>query len=176
MEAGTYLTLPYLNLLHGTFSHNPLHDIESVWWVGVWFLLCHYQPRNLLDNDVQEHIEVVKNYGETLFNNPIDPLSRPRALTTADLLTSIDPLSFPGALPNFVVLLDRFRDELMKYYKIYKPTASQDRSFFNPDLHRKFGDIVEKAKKKLEIDKTRLLLFKHISDETAYLKSKNLKR
>jgi hypothetical protein len=23
------------------FRYNPLHDVESIWWVGVWFLFCH---------------------------------------------------------------------------------------------------------------------------------------
>ena len=111
-----------------------------------------------------------------LFNNPIDPLSRHRALTTQIylLVSTHDP--FPGLSRTLLFYSTcskkLFRDELVTYYTIYKPTASQDRSF----LHRKFGDIVEKATKKLEIDKTRPLLFKHISDETAYLKSKNLKR
>ena len=172
MEAGAYLNQPLLHQSGGVFSHNPLHDLESVWWVGVWFLLRHYEPNNLLDIKVQQHIKVVKNFSETLFNNRIDPLDRRKALTGSTLLGSIRPLSFSLAVQQLTVLLDVFRDELVTYYGIYKPMVSQDRSFFNPDLHRKFGDVVETAMNNLENDDTELWLFHHISNEINYLDSK----
>jgi hypothetical protein len=57
-EAGAYINQD------GVLLHNPLHDLESLWWVGVWFLLCHYQskPSKLRDITVQQHVEVVKKY------------------------------------------------------------------------------------------------------------------
>ena len=56
VERGTYI-------YHGSlfFSHNPLHDLESLWWVGVWLLLCHYRPSKLRDITVQQHIKVVRD-------------------------------------------------------------------------------------------------------------------
>ena len=124
------------------FSNNPLHDLESLWWVGVWYLLCHYQTSKLRDIAVQQHIEVVvKRFGETLFTYQ-DPHSRRNALIHPALLPNIKPLSFRKAVQHFILLLELFRNELVKHYEIYKPLASQDRSFFNPDhlnLHRKFG-------------------------------------
>ena len=44
--------------------------------------------------------------------------------------------------------------------------ASRDRSFFNPDLYRKFGDIFEDAKKGLGDDQTGLW---PIEDRIKYL-------
>jgi hypothetical protein len=166
VEAGAYINQA------GVFSHNPLHDLESLWWVGVWFLLCHYQPGKLRDTTVQQHIEVVKTYGETLFNNRVNPLSRRHALTGPDLLANIEPLSFPMAVQHLIVLLDVFRDQLVAHYKLYKPKASQDRSFFNPDLHRKFGDLVEEAMKELRNDQTGLWLIGHVEKRIAYLNAK----
>ena len=167
VERGAYI-------YHGGlfFSHNPLHDLESLWWVGVWFLLCHYQPSKLRDIKVQQHIEVVKEYGETLFNNN-DPLSRRNALTGPDIIANIESLSFPKAVQGLMVLLESFRDELVKYYETYKPMASQDRSFFNPDLYdRKFGDIFEDAKKGLGNDQTGLWPLSRIEDRIRYLNAK----
>jgi hypothetical protein len=149
----------YMNQVGGIFSHNPLHDLESLWWVGVWFLLCHYKLSGLKDSTVQRHIKVVQNFGETLFNNRIYTLNRRYALTGAvpgsDLLTNIEPQSFPEVLQHVILALDDFRILLVTYYKDYKPKASQDRSFFI-SVHRKFCDVFEDAIKGLKDDQTSL--------------------
>ena len=166
VELGAYLTQPYMKF----FSHNPLHDLESLWWVGVWFLLCHYPPSDLRDITVQDHIKVVKNFGWTLFNNGIDPISRRRTVLGSYLLAKIQPLSFPKAVQHLIVLLHLFREQLVAHYELYKPTmTSQDLSFFNPDIHRKYGDLVEKAIKKLRDDETALWLIGHIEKSIAVL-------
>ena len=173
MEAGLYMNQPYMIQVEGVFSHNPLHDLESLWWVGVWFLLCHYDSNNLRDTTVQEHIEVVKKYGGTLFNNRDDPLSRRRAVLGSDLLSKIQPRSFPEAVQHLIVLLHLFREQLVAHYKLYKPTmTSQDLSFFNPDLHCKYDDLVKEAVKELKNDTTALKLFDHIDEIISYINSK----
>ena len=169
MEFGAYLTQPYMRF----FSHNPLHDLESLWWVGVWFLLCHYPPSNLRDTTVQNHIKVVKNFGWTLFNNGIDPISRRRTVLKSDLLVKIHPRSFPKTFQPLIVLLHLFREQLVAHYSLYKPTmTSQDLSFFNPGIHRKYGDLVKRAINKLNDDKTALLLFVEIDKSISYINSK----
>ena len=169
VEISAYLIQKYL----GVFSHNPLHDLESLWWVCAWFLLCHYAPSNLWDATVQEHIEVVKKFGGTLFNNRDDPLSRRRAVFGSDLLAEIESLSFPKAVQAVILLLHLFREQLVAHYELYKPAkTSQDLSFFNPDIHRKYGDLVEKTIKKLRDDKTALLLFVEIDKSISNINSK----
>jgi hypothetical protein len=74
VEAGAYINQA------GVLSHNPLHDLESLWWVGVWYLLCHYQPGNPRDITVQQHIKVVKKYGETLFNLRVRAIAQPHGM------------------------------------------------------------------------------------------------
>ena len=160
VEAGAYM-----NQVRGVFSHNPLHDLESLWWVGVWFLLCHYDSSNLRDTTAQRHIEVVKTYGETLFNNRINLLNRRHAVTGPDLLANIKPGSFPVALQHLILLLDDFREQLVTHYELYKP---QDRSFFIPALHCKFGDIVDIAMKELKDDQTELWHIGQIKTQIAY--------
>ena len=165
VEAGAYIFQP-----EEVFSHNPLHDLESLWWVGVWLLVCHYHTSKLRYTAVQQHIEVVKTFAETLFNNRVYlPLTRRHALIGPDFLTSIDPGSFPVVLQHFILSLDDFRIELVKYYERYKPMASQDRSFFKPDLFFKFSDIVEKALKKLGDDQTGLWPIDHIKKRVVLL-------
>jgi hypothetical protein len=149
MELGAYLT--HL----GVFSHNPLHDPESLWWVGIWFLLCHYKPSRLEVDTVQEHVQVVKQYSQTLFNNHTDPLRRRFAL--ADdlvLLANTFPHSFPRAVQYLFVVLNKFRAQLVTYYETYKPSGIPNWSFFTPDVHRGFADIVERGIKALRNDES----------------------
>ena len=100
------------------FLHNPLHDIESLWWVGVWFLLCHYQFSNLGDVTVQQHIRVVKEFGETLFNNHGDLLSRHRALIGSSIFAKTKPHYFPQAVKYLIVMLNDFREQLQFSTKV----------------------------------------------------------
>ena len=172
VEAGAYLNQPYLYQVDGVFSHNPLHDLESLWWVGVWFLLCHYQPSKLGDKTVQQHIKVVKEFSETLFNNRIDLLSRRRAVIGSALLVNTEPQCFPKAVQHLVVVLDEFREQLVTYYESYKPKESQDLSFFIPDVHRKFGDIFEEAIEELRNDQSGLWPLDDIQKRITYLNTK----
>ena len=165
MQAGAYI---YLG--DEVFAHNPLHDLESLWWVGLWILLCHYHSGNLHNTVVQQHIKVVKEIRETLFNNRISTANRRNALTgSALLLVDIRPRFFSEAVQHLIYLLDEFRGQLVTNYKIYKPMTPQDRSYFIPDVHLKFGDIFEDVMKELKDDQTRLWLFDHIENHIDYL-------
>jgi hypothetical protein len=171
VEAGAYM-----NQVGGIFLHNSLHDLESLWWVGVWFLLCHYKSSGFRDSTVQRHIEIVKTFGETLFNNRIYALNRRHALTGAvpgsALLTNIEPLSYPKSVQYLVVALDEFREQLVAYYTKYKPKASQDRSFFISDVHREFRDVFEVAIKGLTDDQTSLWPLDHIQAQIIFFNGK----
>ena len=164
VEAGAYM-----NQISTAFSHNPLHDIESLWWVGIWFLLCHYQPSKLEDSTVQKHIKVVKEFGETLFNNHNSPLSRRRALIGSAIFANTKPHSFPQGVKYLIVMLDDFREQLFTYYKSYKPKESQNRSFFIPDVYHKLGNIVEGAMKELRNDQSGLWPLEDIEERITYL-------
>ena len=169
VETGTYI---YMNHISEVFSHNPLHDLESLWWVGVWFLLCHYKPNDLGESAVQNHIKIVKNFGKTLFNNRENPLNRRYALVRSTLLSNTKPKSFPMGIQHFTVILNKFRILLVTYYKTYEPNGSQDQSFFIPDVYRKFGDILDDAVKEFRNDQTELWPLDHIEDRITFLNSK----
>ena len=169
MQAGVYI---YLG--DEAFAHNPLHDLESLWWVGLWILLCHYHSGNLQNTVVQRHIKVVEKFGETLFNNRANSpgLSRRCALTGPDLLRDTKPRGFPKAVQRLIFLLDVFRAQLVTHYKLYEPMAFQDRSFFTPDLYSKFSDKFEETMKVLKDDQTELWPLDHIKDQIDYLNRK----
>ena len=79
---------------------------------------------------MQNHIKAVKKYSEILFNNRIDPLSRRRAVIGSALLVNTDPQCFLDAVQILFVMLDEFREQLVTYYEIFKPTKTQGWSFF----------------------------------------------
>ena len=176
VEVGAYLNQTYMSQVDGVFSHNPLHDLESLWWVGVWFLLCHYDPSRIPNTTVEKHAEVVKKFGGTLFNNRIDPLSRRRAVIGSTLLANIQPLSFPKAVQYLVVLLNLFRKQLVAHYTDYKPTmTSQDWSFFDSGhLHSEYGNPIKKAITELKNDSTPLWLFHHVEERIEYFRKRKL--
>jgi len=41
-------------ILPPTFRYNPLHDIESIWWVGVWFLFSHRDKTTMSNADLED--------------------------------------------------------------------------------------------------------------------------
>ena len=142
------------------FSHNPLHDLESLWWVGVWFLLCHYYDARcpnlphkpysfsmleMQDMKMQEHMKVIQEFGQTLFNSGADHLSRRHALIRSTLLTNSHPAGFPKTVQYLVFVLDKFRAQLNMYYKNYNPKKPQDRSYFTPDVHHQCSVLFENA-------------------------------
>ena len=51
------------------FAHNPIHDLESLWWVGVWCMMWHYPVSDTheIEPSKKEHITQMTNYGKVLF-------------------------------------------------------------------------------------------------------------
>ena len=165
VESGGYTVSP----IHRVFSRNPLHDLESLWWVGVWLLLCHYNPSNLLDSDVQNHIPVVAKIGEKLFG--LERSNRRRALVEPGFLfVHSDPEGFPTAVQHLLLAIFEFRKQLFSYYISYKPEEPQERSFFTSDVHHTCGVFFEKAIRSLidAKDKIKLWPLDHIE---AHIKS-----
>ena len=153
MESGGYT----VSRIDGVFPHNPLHDLESLWWVGVWLLFCHYDPSCLLDPDVQNHIPLIAESGEKLFG--LERSSRRDALVNSALLVQSNPQAFPIAAKHLFLAIFDFRKRLFTYYTSYKPGDPRDRSFFTPDIHDTCSKLFSEAIK----------LLKGTRDETAEL-------
>jgi hypothetical protein len=119
---------------------------------------------------VEKHIKIVKEIGQTLFNNGADSLSRRHALTHSTLFADSNPGRFPQGLQYFIIILDDFKTHLITHYKQHTPMEREDRSFFTPDVHRQFGELFENAIESLQNDKTELWPWDHITNHVNYLK------
>jgi hypothetical protein len=36
------------------FRYNPLHDVESIWWIGVWLLFCHRDTATMVEASLKD--------------------------------------------------------------------------------------------------------------------------
>jgi hypothetical protein len=36
------------------FRYNPLHDVESIWWIGVWLLFCHRDTATTVETSLED--------------------------------------------------------------------------------------------------------------------------
>lgn len=51
------------------FAHNPVHDLESLWWVVVWCMIWHYPvpEDSALPEAKHNHVAQMKEHGMKLF-------------------------------------------------------------------------------------------------------------
>ena len=112
---------------------------------------------------MKEHSELIKAFGQTLFNNGADPSSQRDALIKSTILGKSDPTSFSKPVQHLVVALSKFRAQLVAYYKEYVLMEPQDCSFFAPDIHSKCGILFENPATPLLADKTQLWPWDHIT-------------
>ena len=122
---------------------NPLHDMESIWWIGVWALFCHYSPNAaLLDSAVVDHIDRVREIGETIFPDVPNPLSdmRMRADQVMEDCFSRYPWEgFTPPLQSFYRVLEHLRAELCSRLESSQAELPVDIAHFtDPDLHNNF--------------------------------------
>jgi hypothetical protein len=116
------------------FTYNPLHDLESIWWVATFFLFHHFptggHDRHLLDIDVDK-----------LFPTS-DQSSRMLAFTLDDLFEEM-----VGHLPIDLQMhgnaLEICRQILLRAYRSAESTAASDisKAAFDPQVHNKLRDI-----------------------------------
>ena len=76
----------YMNQADGDFSHNPLHDLESLWWV---ILLCHYKPSRFQDITVQQQPRTSTTTMNVHLNASVNHhlTSSPQATMTCSIVT-----------------------------------------------------------------------------------------
>jgi hypothetical protein len=115
-----------------SFTYNPLHDLESIWWVATFFIFHHFtiggHNRRLLDLDVAK-----------LFPTGDDKL-RSLALTSERIYTEMI-----GHLPTEFQMhgkkLDIFRQMLLNAYASAESKADINKAAFIPRLHTAFGTV-----------------------------------
>lgn len=100
------------------FRYNPLHDLESLWWVAVYFLYRReiVQPTGVASSRQSESAswnpEAQRAYADKIF---CDQLARYIAITDADFGRNIEVLH-PSIRP-LASLLENVRVQLVAFYR-----------------------------------------------------------
>ncbi|KJA27947.1 hypothetical protein HYPSUDRAFT_156193 [Hypholoma sublateritium FD-334 SS-4] len=121
------------------FAHNPIHDLESLWWVGVWCTMWHYPVPD--DEEVgdskQEHINLMLTHGNQLFpsyhgvaeQTRIDEIYSPVTYRRRGLGQYDKPMK------SFISRLERFRQCIAwAHRKTQKLLPRNDASYFTDVL------------------------------------------
>lgn len=99
---------------HNIFLHNPVHDLESLWWVGVWCLMWHYPvpERQEIDDPAKDpHITRMKEHGIKLFpsyhSQKVD--TRIKEIHSQKRYTSRSISRYPDEIRAMISRMDLFR-------------------------------------------------------------------
>ena len=98
---------------HKIFLHNPVHDLESLWWVGVWCLMWHYPvPGRPIGKPADNpHIARMKEHGAKLFPSYHSPTSgtRNKEIHSQTKYTSRSLSQYPDEIKAMISRMDLFR-------------------------------------------------------------------
>lgn len=125
--------------------HNPLHDLESLWWVGVWCLVCHYSPNAALDTpEIREHIKQLQMTKHRLFSSCADPFKYTRMeYVIAGRFANLASTQFSEPLQNFYLILERMRAELSDRLRAVETRFPIDIGYFEkPDFFNTIHDLL----------------------------------
>ena len=112
------------------------------------------------DMKMQEHMKVIQEFGQTLFNSGTVLVDVMHSFTQPYLPTLIHiPASFPKTVQYLFFVLDKLRAQLNLYYKNYNPMKPQDQLYFTPDVHQQCSVLFENALQSLSLwdDDTELI-------------------
>jgi hypothetical protein len=130
------------DLTETPFSHNHLHDLESLWWVAVWIVFYNYfSPAMPSDDclpltleDVDKHLKLAGR----IFPSTLDDTKR-RDCFQKSFLAKCDGL--PEKTTLICNVLDALRLTLIDQYRIIESTLPQ-----SIDLNSSTDDIYEDFK------------------------------
>jgi Fungal protein kinase len=107
------------------FSHNHLHDLESLWWVAVWMVFYNYFSEVLLSDDRPlklTDVEKQLKLARTLFPLSLKSFDRLVGFQTSFRDTCV---GLPSNKKTICYHLDSARAILIKHYKIVESTLPQ---------------------------------------------------
>ena len=125
--------------------HNPLHDLESLWWVGVWYLFCHYSPHAALNSpEIRGHIKQLQTIKHRLFSSCADPFIYTRMEhVIAGGFAKLPSAPFSRPFQDFFMALERMRAELSDRLRAVETNFPIDIGFFErPDFFTTIHDLV----------------------------------
>jgi hypothetical protein len=113
------------------FTYNPLHDLESIWWIATFFILHHFingHDRQSLNMDV-----------DRLFATSESTSRQSAFLSKEQFKDMVDDL--PAALRIHGAQLDIFRKMLIQSYKFAESSSDINQAAFQPELYQLLRDI-----------------------------------
>ncbi len=124
---------------HKNFLHNPIHDLESLWWVGVWCLMWHYPVSEYqhVSPSEKEHIDKMKEHGMKLFPSYHQPLSD-RRITEIHSQVKYrrrDVRSYPLSIKVMIARMNDIRQCISwAHQRIQRALPRDDASYFSDVL------------------------------------------
>jgi hypothetical protein len=128
------------------WSHNHLHDLESLWWVAVWMLIYHHFQHSNEPLPGVEEMELSIDQVQTLFPPTMENIRRRDAFqqTFLDVYETL-----PGNKRPAFLLLDDLREDLISDYTAVEstlPTFINLHAADDDDIYEKFQDAFRRIK------------------------------
>ncbi|KAI0797195.1 hypothetical protein C8Q75DRAFT_231046 [Abortiporus biennis] len=122
-----------------TFFHNPLHDLESIWWICIWGVCLHY----IQEDPDQERLRAQLTEAINLFA-VTSLISRRRILASRTKFKSKLRVYLDREFPEIADFLEKTRKNLYtRYFHIIDSTTEQiDMKMFN-DIHSQIIDSLK---------------------------------
>jgi len=131
------------------FSHNHLHDLESLWWVAIWIVFYnHFSKAQRSDNespfkltDAEHHLKLARIF----FPSILKSTDRQNGFQTSIQETCF---GLPSSKTVICVYLDGLRDILIRHYTVIESTLlrSIDPNASTADIYEDFKIIFSSSK------------------------------
>ncbi|KAF7794453.1 hypothetical protein EIP86_005587 [Pleurotus ostreatoroseus] len=124
-----------------TFRYNSLHDMESLWWIAMYFLVKKEIVDPSADGDVSIASEAQRDFAAKLFRQH-DRLARDDAMNRHDYFIE-GTQTLPSHVSNIVRELARLRNVLWERYSVEETDQSAIDHTCAHGLHEDFRDIFD---------------------------------
>ncbi|KAG9028446.1 hypothetical protein FRB95_006478, partial [Tulasnella sp. JGI-2019a] len=105
------------------FRHNPLHDLESVWWVATWSMVSHSPEAG--GYSVTKH----RDQYTSMFPKIYDATSRELFIVLKRHFLRAVSDGFPPVFKNALKELEAMRELLLQWYDVaYQPFELQQKA------------------------------------------------
>ena len=124
------------------FHYNPLHDMESIWWIGSWILFCHRDKPIQSDVDLQAAQHQMQDV-QLLFPRTLKSFNRfDKFSGQKDFQDGFN--SLPTSFFTHAKQLEKVRVELLtRYVAAEADTKLNEAAFAN--IHADFMSLMEDA-------------------------------
>ncbi|KAI0922893.1 hypothetical protein AcV5_009760 [Taiwanofungus camphoratus] len=135
------------NRMNIRFRYNPLHDLESVWWVAVYFLFKKRVVRDSEDPAYNKQLKTQMVYASKLFYGKERLAVLGHVEAFSDMLGCLDL-----AVQKLAQVLENIRQELTdRYYQAERQVATIDHKVAD-GLHKRFSKAFRDIRKGLCIE------------------------